>query len=187
MALGVGTVAAHGAGAGVWLRNPIAWAVGLMVAMGLALHADRRWMVTVLLTAPACLAATLFDTGQAGVHRWLTIGPVSVNVAQLVLPPMVVALASRRLDSAGLAAATLSLVVLSLQPDASQALSLGAALLTIALVQTHSVSVRLSSIVIAAIAVVATALQGDPLDPVAEVEGVIGLASAITPLLAGAM
>jgi hypothetical protein len=103
----------------------------------------------------------------------------------LVLPVLVVTLACTH----GLwrwPAALTCLLLLVLQPDASQATALAAAA---ALVALRSAKSMLATVVIVAASGVLAAmawLRPDSLEPVPEVEGIVGLAAQASPLLAGA-
>ena len=168
-----------------WLRNLIAWGVGAGAAGGLAVVAGRRTGLVLLGVAVAGLAASLAGTPQDGVHRWLDVGPLHINVAFIVLPAAVVAMAwnRERLWAWGLAIALLGLLVV--QPDASQATALGLALGVIAVRAPLSTRRRVGIIAITTVLAVAAWLRPDPLQPIPEVEGIVTLAAAVTPGLAG--
>jgi hypothetical protein len=183
---GAGTLAAAGLAPGTWLRNPIAWAVG--AALGAALYAGGRSAGVrgaAMLLAPLGLAATFLAAPVDGVHRWIDLGPLHINVAALLLPPMIAAaglagIASRLAVPAALGAA----ILLVLQPDASQASALAAAMLVLLARSRGPAAPRAAfAAAFAAIALIAW-LRPDPLQPVPEVEGVFGLARATAPLLA---
>jgi hypothetical protein len=130
--------------------------------------------------------AGLFSPGQQGVHRWIDIGPVHMNVAMMVLPAAVVALATFVRDrSWPWIPATVSLGLLVIQPDLSQAASLAAAIGLIAAFAARSPLLRLVICLAAVAAAGAAWFRPFPLQPVPEVEGLIGLAFGVSPLLAG--
>jgi len=166
----------------IWLRNLAAWLVGALAAVGLAVRARPGWLPVLLVAAPAALAATFLGDGLHGVHRWIETGPLRLNAAMLVLPTLVVALSCAH----GLwrwGAALASLVLLVLQPDASQATALAAA----ALVALRGAGPALARVVVVAASVGLAAvawLRPDPLAPVPEVEGILGLATQASPFLA---
>jgi len=168
-----------------WLRNLAAWLVGALAAAALAIRANPSWLPVLLLVAPAVLAAAFLGDGLSGVHRWIEAGPLRLNAAMLVLPVLVVALACTRALWRWAAALT-SLLLLVLQPDASQATALATAA---ALVALRSAKSMLTRVVVVAASAGLTAiawLRPDPLEPVPEVEGIVGLAAQASPLLAGA-
>ncbi|WP_339872037.1 hypothetical protein [uncultured Brevundimonas sp.] len=189
--LGLLTVAAgclvcalSGVPAGSWLRNLVAWVVGAAAAGGLAAVAGRRTALVLLGLAVVGLGASLAGAAQQGVHRWLDIGPLHINVAFLVLPAAVVALAwhRERLWAWGLALVLQGLLVV--QPDASQATAFGLALGVVALRAPLATRHRGGIIGLAAALAAASWLRPDPLAAIPEVEGIVGLAYAVSPGLA---
>jgi len=169
----------------VWLRNLAAWLVGALAAAALAIRASPSWLPVLLLAAPAALAAPFLGDGLSGVHRWIEAGPLRLNAAMLVLPVLVVTLACTHALWRWAAALT-SLLLLVLQPDASQATALATAAALVALRSAKSMLARV--VIVAASAGLAAIawLRPDPLEPVPEVEGIVGLAAQASPLLAGA-
>tara|TARA_R110002124_G_scaffold74736_3_gene200618 strand:- start:756 stop:1637 length:882 start_codon:yes stop_codon:yes gene_type:complete len=184
VALGCLVCALSGVPTGSWLRNLIAWGVGAAAAGGLALTAGRRTALVLLGVAVVGLGASLAGMPQDGVHRWLDIGPLHINVAFIVLPAAVVAVAwnRERLWVWGLAIGLMGLLVL--QPDASQATALGLALGVIAVRAPLSTRARFGIIGITTALLVAAWLRPDPLEAIPEVEGIVMLAAAVTPGLA---
>jgi cell division protein FtsW (lipid II flippase) len=183
VAMGCVIAATHGVPAGSWARNPVAWLVGAPAAWAIARRpAVLPWF---LLAAPLALAATLLNAPVEGVHRWIDVGPLHVNAAAALLPAAAVGLAawSRRWSWAA-AAATLCLLVL--QPDASQATAFGAAMLVVLTSLRAPAAVRAGGAAAVVLAAVAAWLRPDPLAPVPEVEGIVGLAWGWSPLAAAA-
>jgi len=182
VAAGCAVAAAHGVPAGSWARNLAAWGVGGMAAWATARRGSR--LSAFLLIAPLALAATLLNPGQEGVHRWIDVGPVHMNAAALLLPAAVVALATLagRRWSWPWAAGMLGLLVL--QPDASQAAALGAAMIVVLASLRASALVRASGAAATVLAVAAACLRPDPLAPVPEVEGIVALAWTWSPVAA---
>ena len=179
VAAGAITLAALGQPAGLWLRNPVAWAAGSLLAWALSRLRMPVWIPLVL--APLILAATFADRGQLGVHRWLALGPLRWNAAFLVLPSACVSigvLADRARWVWWVAAACG--VLLAVQPDASQATALAASMVVIAIRTGAGLVPIAGSVVLAG----AAWFRPDPLAPVPEVEGIVGLAWGISPLLA---
>lgn len=178
--------AVSGVPAGSWGRNLAAWAVGAVLAACIARFAKPGYGTLALWAAPVGLLATLISPDQEGVHRWIDLGPLHVNVAMLLLPGAVVALAASAEKRLSWAAFLLSLAVLVAQPDASQATTLALVGVLIALFETKQRLIRWGVPVIAAGLAAVAWLRPDPLQPVDEVEGIIGLAFSVSPLLAGA-
>lgn len=186
VALGAAVAQAGDVPAAIWLRNLAAWGVGAAAGGLLAAFARPGAATVTLCAAPLGIAATFLSPDLDSVHRWIDLGLARLNAAMLLLPAAVVALAT--LPTRGRwpwLAAFGTLGLLAVQPDASQATAFAAAAAMIAAVAIRHVSLRLL-LIAAAVGLAALAwLRPDPLAPVAEVEGIIGLAFAISPLLAG--
>jgi len=184
VALGAWVCAESGVAAGSWLRNLVAWGVGAGLAAGLAFAGGRPLSLGIaIVAAPLALAATFLNPDQEGVHRWIDLGPVHANAAMLVLPAMVVGLGGLAGDRLWPWAAVIgAMSLLVFQPDASQALALAGAAGLVAALTVRLTGARLTILaLIAGLAAVAW-VRPDPLDPVPEVEAMVGLAFGRSPL-----
>ncbi len=180
---GVAAMAMSDISAMRWIPNVAAWTLGAMAALAMASTTPSpRLLSGIVLVALALVAATLAAPGQDGVHRWLAAGPLFVNIAALSLPAAIVAMArlgaEKRLVPI---AATGIAAILAIQPDASQAMAFAFAALVVMLTDKR-ISALVSVLCIFALAALAL-LRPDPLQPVAEVEQIIGLAMATHPAL----
>ena len=186
VAAGVVVCGLSGVPAGVWGRNVAAWVLGGLMAAGLARWAGGKTLLAFAVLTPIGLAAPMLAHGQQGVHRWLDLGPLHMNAAMLLLPAGVVALTVLVQRAAWpWIAALLGLGLLVLQPDASQATAFAAALCIVAIgMPGRSGPVRLGIALLAALLAALAWTRADPLAPVPEVEGVLGLAAQLSPLLA---
>lgn len=167
-----------------WIPNVAAWLVGALAAVVVvrAKPGHRSWLSIAFIGA-LLLAATLTGPDQMGVRRWIAIGPLSGNIAALVLPAVIVALA--RLGATHRATpiiATLLVATLVLQPDASQAIALALASLAVLLPARSP----LGWSAVASIGGMAglSLVQPDPLMPVPEVEQIIQMAGSVHIALA---
>lgn len=181
--LGAVVMAQDGVPLAIWIRNPIAWLVTLVVGFALTL---RGWLTGWVAPAALVLVALSFlGPEQEGVHRWLGLGPVQLNAAALILP---VAIAAFLYERAVLASACFALIAiaLALQPDISQlaGLSLASIILAYARFRWMGAAVAL---VTSAAAIAFCLSRPDPLAPVPHVEGIFLLAWSQSPLLAIAM
>jgi hypothetical protein len=186
VALGAWVCASSGVAATVWGRNLAAWVIGAIAAYILS-RCPGRWLFPALLSAAVLsLASTLVSPGQMGVHRWLNIGPLAINAAMLTLPAALVALAALIRKPVGVWLMPLAcMVVLAIQPDASQATAFAVGLIWIALaLATHGWANWAAASGAAVLAAVSWT-RPDPLEPVAEVEQILQLAYAMSPALAG--
>jgi hypothetical protein len=169
----------------VWGRNLGAWLVGAVAAFSIARWAGARVFAAILLATMLGLAGTLVSAGQLGVHRWVALGPLAVNMAMLLAPSALVSIAAMRDRLWPWLAALAGLGLLVVQPDASQATAFAAALVALALRGGEGVPRRRAIAALAAVLAAAAWLRPDPLEPVPEVELILQLAYAITPLAAG--
>jgi cell division protein FtsW (lipid II flippase) len=170
------------------MRNLAAWGAGAMVAVLIAVFARPGAAIVALCAAPLGIAATFLSPDLDSVHRWIDLGPAHLNAALLLLPASVVAqtaLAGARRWPWPWLAVLVALGLLAAQPDASQATALGGTAALIAAVTIRHVGLRLLLIAAVACLVALTWLRPDPVAPVAEVEGIIGLAAALSPMAAG--
>jgi cell division protein FtsW (lipid II flippase) len=184
---GIFISASNGVPASVWARNGIAWIAGALAAAGLSALKRRDVLQVALWAAPVGLAASLLSPGVQDVHRWVNLGPLQLNVAMLLAPAAVVALAVLcRAGASAWVAGLAALVLLVIQPDASQATTLAAVAVLVALAALPKAPVRIAVVGVAAALAGMAWLRPDPLEPVAEVEGIFGLALALSPWLAAA-
>jgi len=178
--------AQSGVPAGAWGRNLAAWLAGGLAAAVLGRLAGDRTRLAVTVLTPFGLAAPMLFEGQEGVHRWLDLGPLYVNAAMLLLPAFVVALVlvAQRSDRCWVPA-MFGLGVLILQPDASQATALAAALCVAMLgARKPSAPLRRAVVLIALLLAAVSWTRPDPLAPVPEVEEVLQLAAGLSRWLA---
>ncbi|WP_337187314.1 hypothetical protein [Phenylobacterium sp.] len=185
VATGCAVAAASGVPWPVWVRNPAAWFLGAVLAGPILAFARRRALVGFLVAAPVGLAASLLGPGQQGVHRWLDVGAAQLNAAEIALPPAIVALAVLGRDRAWpwLAAAVVMALLIA-QPDASQATAFGVALMAVIATVRRSYPARAAAMGLLGVAVAVSWLRLDTLAPVPEVEEIMRLAWAISPLVA---
>lgn len=185
VSVGALVCALSGVPAGLWVRNLAAWLVGGIVAAAVARIAGPRAVRVLPWIAAAALAATFLGPEQEGVRRWIAAGPLNMNVAMLVGPAAVVALAAApRLDRWTWAAAFACLAILVLQPDASQATAFGLAMAFVASMRIERGTWRTAVAAGAILLAGAAWLRPDPLLPVPEVEEIIELARARSVFLA---
>ncbi|WP_250633526.1 hypothetical protein [Pinirhizobacter soli] len=159
--------------------NLLAWIVGLVLC-GLIARGGRSLGAFWVALGVLGLGATILSPPLEGVHRWIGLGPVRLNAAELLMPAAMVGVATLRMPT------WVSVLVLALfiQPDASQAVAVACASIAILVIRkTTWTTVAVVSLPAAALAVAAV-LQPDRLSPVPEVEGIIGLANRVSPLLA---
>jgi cell division protein FtsW (lipid II flippase) len=168
VATGCWIASQHGVPHRVLLMNAAAWIVGAALAAAVSRMPVKRWWWLAL--ALVGLASTFLSAGVSGVHRWIGLGPIRLNGAELLLPPAVMAGSDILLPLA-------ILILLALQPDASQAIAFGGGLIVAMATSDASRRRRVWTILLFAVVAALSLLRHDPLAPVPEVEGIIGLAS----------
>lgn len=183
---GAAVLALAGAGLGTWIRNAVAWLAGLLLALMVSrIGRPATAAPAMLAIAAAGIAATLAAADVDGVRRWVDAGPLHINMAALLLPGAVVALARAGLFSIlGTAFAAAIALLLIVQPDASQATAFAVAVLILAARQHASTSRKAATAAFAVFAALAAWLRPDPVQPVAEVELIFGLAADLSIMLA---
>lgn len=119
--LGIVYLAAAGAPARYLVINLAAFVVGVAIWLGLGPRVISRWNggVVLALTAPL-MATALFGVAVDGASRWVTVGPLSVQVSLIVLPAIVV-LYARSTDAIGTAGILTTVFALAAQPDRAMA------------------------------------------------------------------
>ena len=186
-AVGLGALICAGSGvtAATWGRNLAAWAVGGALATALAMLAPPRAAVIALPVALLGVGATLFAPGQDGVHRWVALGPVYVNVAMLLLPAAAIGFASETRGRGWPWAVAFALLALLVwQPDASQATAWALVMILVAAREDGGRTVKALLMAGAAVMAAMAWARPDPLAPVAEVEEVFRLGWEVSPALA---
>jgi len=185
VSIGAYICALAGVPSALWLRNLAACAVGALFALGIAFARRNEALHIALWAAPLALLATFSSPAQEGVHRWIDAGPLHINAAMLTLPAASVALATLSRQHVWVWIAPFaSLTLLAVQPDASQATTLAAVMVAVAVAGSLQPLLRVGVIVGAVAFATFAWFQRDPLQPVPEVEDIIELAFALAPALA---
>lgn len=154
------------------------------LGLGCALYSVMRrlprtrveaWLPIVVALA---VAGTLLAQGIAGVQRWVSVGPLRLNVSAMMTPWLLASLASR--DDGTRLRALLGSVALQLvhvaQPDAAQASALTAGALPLVLASGKRQRATWAPLGVLLVALCALAWQRpDPLEPVRYVEGSLRL------------
>jgi hypothetical protein len=135
------------------------------------------------------IAGVLFSfsfPGVAGVHRWVSLGPLRWNVAFLCLPAASVALSAAAHGGLRWAwfAALIIQAALWFQPDASQATAFAAAVTVGVLTAESRRAARFAASLFFALIAASTWLRPDPLPAVPHVEGILQMAFAYSRGLA---
>jgi cell division protein FtsW (lipid II flippase) len=194
-ALGLGVLVMQRSGVSptIWGQQVVAGLVLLIVCAGMAIArrpaSQFRLRVLAIVAGAALLLlmATLAPSGVEGVRRWVSLGPLQLHAAFVVLPILLIVLCAI-VERESLGAATwvfpvvagIAAIVLVLQPDASQATAFAVAIGLILLQRRRAnVSDWIGGGVLVGAAVLAW-LRPDPLEIVPHVEGIVGLAASLS-------
>lgn len=123
VAMGLVYMSAAGAPSRYMLMNVAALVLGATAWLALGHAAGSRLAaagpVTIALSV-ALLLTALFGGAVEGASRWVSLGPLNLQVSLIVLPLMLV-LYARRPDAAGTAGMIVAALALALQPDRAMA------------------------------------------------------------------
>lgn len=133
VALGLAYLSAAGAPSRYLLVNLAALVLGATAWLALGRAAGSRlagagWATLAL--ALALLMTALFGLAVDGASRWVSLGPLTLQVS-LVLLPLMLVLYARRPDPVGTAGMIVAALALALQPDRAMAGVLAAGLLAL--------------------------------------------------------
>lgn len=168
------------------IMNGGALCIAVLLAMVGRPHSIRAFPTFVAALAIVLLISTfLIGPEIDGVRRWITLGPVTLHAAMLVIPAFVAALMLLP-ARVTLPLAMIAACIAALQPDFATALALFLGI-GFGLARREKGLTEYAAILVAAIAVILTALRGQSLAPVEFVETALGDAWRITPLMAGIM
>jgi hypothetical protein len=182
--VGLAAIRAAGAPMSALAIQSAALLVGAGIAVGLAFNPWRpgpKGAATLTGLALALLFATLGDGGSAGVHRWITVGPVVLQPASFLLPVVVWAAAVARTNWWNGALTGAFALILAVQPDAAGATALLLALSGLAVVRGRLAAPDVTALLMALAATVWAWTRVDPLPAVAHVERVVPAAFAANP------
>lgn len=140
----------------------------------------RHAAVAAALLGAIILATSLFGAAADGIARWVRLGPVTLQVSFLVLPPLVV-LAARLRAAQAAPPILLAAAGLALQPDRAMAAALLAAVAVLAV--KDSGRGWLALLGLCAAALVAAFIQPDPMPALPFMDQIIPAAFAAHPAL----
>lgn len=182
--LGASAAIAHGVALRAFASNAAAVVVGIGSVLLLE-RASRECREALANVVPwlvvAAGAAALAGPGLAGVHRWVWVGPILLNVSEALTPWILLAFASSKSSTrerGALALVAMQAVHLA-QPDAAQATAVAAAAVPL-VVGTSGVRAWVAGATVVALAGMAALAwtRLDPLWAVPHVEGMFRLIAA---------
>lgn len=164
--------------------NFLAIVLGIPLALflGLIQILLQRYLIFISLLALGFMTASLLSLDIRGVHRWLTIGSIYINIS-MVLVPLLLFSISKLLDRYQFFSILLTFSVSLLhvmQPDAGQATAFGCAAIVIFLLTDEvPLAIRLMGIVAIATGIILAWYQPDALPAVEHVEHILQLANQL--------
>lgn len=180
--MGIAYMVAAGAPPRYLLVNLAALVLGASLWLALGRLAGSRLVgagPAVLALAVSLLLTALFGVAVEGASRWVSVGPLTLQVSLIVLPVMVV-LYARRPDAIGTAGMIAAAAALAAQPDRAMAGVLLAALLGIAAETRNRLTMTATGA--AALAFAWTLLIPETLPAVPYVDRVLYAAFEVHPL-----
>ena len=139
-------------------------------------NTGNRYNQLLLPAAIIALILTFANQGMEGVHRWISIGAVKLNVAMIVLPMILLELYQvlkiRGLTYAGVNAFII-LLVLFFQPDASQLTAFAIPMMIMLSQNTRSKKIRLLITGVSVLFIALSWIRLDHLPPVNYVEKIL--------------
>jgi cell division protein FtsW (lipid II flippase) len=185
VSLGVVYLAMAGAPARYLAINVGALVLGVALWLGVGRASEARWSgAAIIVLALSILATALLGTPVEGAARWISLGPLVVQVS-LVLLPAAIVLYARPADALGTAGIVLAALALALQPDRANAAALAAGTGAVLLLERS----RFTALAFAAAAAgfAAAMLQPDNLPAVPYVDRIFFTAFDVSPLAGGAV
>ena len=160
----------------IWSQNIL----GLIIAMLLSHLVSRNPKIigsTYTITISILLLLlTFIDLGLEGVHRWVSIGPIKLYIASIVLPILIIGLWGNLKVVKWWIPTIITIgvsLLLALQPDASQTTAFIIPMAIILSCNINNVSFRYSLLGVVSLIIILTWKHLDTLVPVAYVEDIV--------------
>ena len=183
-AIVLGTLAmiSYGVTSSIWIQNIIIWIVGTVLGSVIIIRNNNKNISIGNVSYPIILVALLvlpfWFNGLDGVHRWLSLGPINLYIASIILPLLIIhlwklALNNREHYVIGLTFITL--VILLFHPDAGQLTAFACATAIIIWKKISNKMIKLLSIALTVVFGIVSWVFLDDLAPVPYVEHIIFL------------
>ena len=180
--LGTLAMVSYGVTSSIWIQNIVIWIVGTVFGSVIIIRNKEKnrsignFSYSIILVA--LLVLPFWFNGLDGVHRWLSIGPINLYIASIILPLLIIhlwklALNNREHYVIGLIFITL--VILLFHPDAGQLTAFACATAIIVWKKISNKMIKLLSIALIVIFGIVSWVFLDDLAPVPYVEHIIFL------------
>ena len=169
----------YGVPSSVWLQNIIIWIIGIVLgSVFIVRNKEEDSSVGKLshsLLIIALLILPFWSSDLDGVHRWLSIGPINLYIASIILPLLIIQLWKVNRESYVIGLIFIVLIILLIQPDAGQLTAFAFATGIIVWKKTISNLIKILSITLITVIVSVSWCFLDDLAPVPYVEHIIFL------------
>lgn len=185
---GMYTVHAMGIPVDVFYPNIVATILGMILVFVLSpVWSDKRPTLVMQLSfmSIALLLLCFFFPGPSEVHRWIVLGPVTLNVSMIVLPIVMFSLQQLLHEKKffhGIVLLACVATVLGFQPDAGQTTCFVVASLVLFFRNKMDAKIRVAAILIAIVTAGLAWNRVDLLEPVEYVEDIFTLMESLGPL-----
>lgn len=165
----------------IWIQNVVFFTIAGSLSCFLITYKRNIRLLKptsfIVIISILLLVLTFISRSTGGVHRWLAIGGLQVNVSMIVLPALLLMIWKLSLKSLGFTVAVVLSVsmILFFQPDASQLTSFGIPAIVLLINRGVRKFVSLLLIIILFGLITTSWIFRDDLSSIAYVEGMIGL------------
>ena len=180
----IGTLAmvSYGVNPNIWTQNIIIWLLGSVLGFVYIIRNKEKNSSVSKLSHPIILVALLimpfWFSNIEGVHRWLSLGPLNLYIASIILPLLIIHLWRLVIDNREryvIGLTFITLTILLFQPDAGQLTAFACATTIIMWRNIGNKVMRLLSIILIAAFGIVSWVFLDDLAPVPYVEHIIFL------------
>jgi hypothetical protein len=170
----------------IWAQNIVCLVftglISYIILSGNISMARSKYNNIFILLPVVLLALTFNRSGMMGVHRWISIGPVKLNVSMVFMPATIILLWELLKVKAWWFAMSMTVIIsllLFIQPDASQLTGFAIPMMIMLCSKTNKKVPR--SIIVGALSilVIISWIYLDGLPPVAYVEGIVSLVASM--------
>lgn len=165
----------------IWVQNVICLIIGGLISYSLLTRnfkEKRKNSNGIILIAVMFLLLTFIDPGMNGVHRWVSIGVIKLNVTFIVVPIIIIGVweVLRNKDLWLSIVTTIFIaILLALQPDASQLTAFASSMIILLCSKTNKKDLRVIIVVPLIILIIYSWTHLDSLPPVVYVENILDL------------
>ena len=180
--IGMLAMISYGVASSIWIQNILIWLVGTVLGfVFLSRNKEKRSSKGDLIYSIVIVVLLVLPFGfndLDGVHRWLTIGPINLYIASMILPLLIIHLWKLSLNNHeryAIGLIFITLLILLFHPDAGQLTAFACAAAIILWKTIRKWMIRILSIILTTALGVISWVALDDLAPVPYVEQIIFL------------